>query len=60
MPAPDKIKLPGLESEKPDFSKEEIITAIIKGEKVMMTPAEAMSTINQLSGVLYAHELVRT
>lgn len=34
----------------------EIITAYVKGKKVMLTPSEAVSLINQVSGVLLAYE----
>ncbi len=36
--------------------EQEIITAYVKGDKVMMTPSEAISLINQVSGVLLAYE----
>lgn len=51
MRAPAKIKLGPEEN-----TEEEVITVHIKGEKVLVSPKEAVSIINQVSGVLLAYE----
>jgi len=63
MGAPEKIKLNDngeVMSENEEFNQQEIITAVVKGEKVMMTVQEAVSLINQVSGVLLAYEYSRS
>ena len=63
MGAPEKIKLNDngeVISESEEIEQQEIITAFVKGEKVMMTVQEAVSLINQVSGVLLAYEYSRS
>lgn len=55
MLAPNTIPMPGQEKNQENINGE-IITAYVKHEKVMLTPLEAISLINQISGVLLAHE----
>jgi hypothetical protein len=45
--------------EKAEVIEEEIITVWVKGSKVMMTPKEALSLVNQVTGVLLAYEYTR-
>ena len=59
MPAPKTIPMPGQER-KHESMEGEIITAIVKGERIMMTTTEAISLINQVSGVLLAYEYSKT
>lgn len=62
MEAPEKIFLNsnGKLVQKKEQDDSEIITAIVKGEKVMLTVTEAVSLINQVSGVLLAYEYSRS
>ena len=48
---PLKIKL----GEENQTKEDEIITVWIKGEKFLVTPTEALSVMNQISGVLLAY-----
>jgi hypothetical protein len=47
------------EIEKAEVIEEEIITVWVKGSKVMMAPKEALSLVNQVTGVLLAYEYTR-
>ena len=53
MPAPDKISLEPEEATKAD---DEYIIGHVKGHKTFFTRYEAVSLINELSGVLLADE----
>lgn len=51
-PAPDRIPI----DRKPIKSDDEIIMFTIKGRNETVTPIEALSIINEISGVLMAYE----
>ena len=49
---PDKIVIGG--DNKP-VKEDEVITVFVKGEQFLVTPTDALSIMNQISGVLLAH-----
>jgi hypothetical protein len=52
----DRPMTPPLPGNEPvSINQDEIITAMVKGETVMLTVVDALSLINQVSGVLLAH-----
>jgi hypothetical protein len=55
--APGTINIEGLwDEKKPENKTDEIITIRVKGKTDLISRGEAIDIINQLSGVLLAHE----
>lgn len=49
------IDAPSTLNMEPEAKEDEVITVYVKGQRFLVTPTDALSIMNQISGVLLAH-----
>ena len=49
------IDAPSTINMEPEAKEDEVITVYVKGQKFLVTPTDALSIMNQISGVLLAY-----